>query len=124
MSGSANVGSLTANNGVFLNPISWMSSNTYTTSSLSQATVDRFLALQFRSAKYFIQMTSGTKYQATELTLVHDDVNAYISQFGTVKNNVILGTFDAAVVAGELLLRFTPTFSSTVVKVHRTTIRK
>jgi len=124
VAGTANVGSLTANNGVYLNPISWMSSNTYTTSSLSQTTVDRFYALQFRSAKYFIQMTSGTKYQATELTLVHDDVNAYISQFGTVKNNVILGTFDASVVAGELILKFTPTFSSTVVKLHRTTIRK
>jgi hypothetical protein len=124
ISGGANVGSITSNNGIYLNPISWMSSNTYSTSSLSQVAVDRFFALHFRSAKYFIQITSGTKYQATELTLVHDDVTAYISQFGTVKNNVILGSFDATVAAGEVLLKFTPTFSGTVIKTHRTTIRK
>jgi hypothetical protein len=123
--GSANVGAITANNGIYLNPISWMSSNTYTTSGLSQVTVDQFSASNFRSAKYFIQITSGTKYQATELTMVHDDTNAYISQFGTVKNSVVLGTFDAAVIVGGILtLKFTPTFSSTVLKMHRTTIRK
>ena len=122
--GSANVGAITANNGIYLNPISWMSSNTYTTSGLSQVTVDQFSAANFRSAKYFIQMTSGTKYHATELTMIHDDTNAYISQFGTVKSSVVLGTFDASVVAGALTLKFTPVFSGTTLKMHRTTIRK
>ena len=122
--GSANVGAITANNGIYLNPISWMSSNTYTTSGLSQVTVDQFSAANFRSAKYFIQITSGTKYHATELTMIHDDTNAYISQFGTVKSSVVLGTFDASVVAGALTLKFTPVFSGTTLKMHRTTIRK
>jgi hypothetical protein len=69
-------------------------------------------------------MTSGTKYHATELTLIHDDTNAYISQFGTVKSSVVLGTFDASVVTGVLTLKFTPVFSATTLKMHRTTIRK
>jgi hypothetical protein len=124
VTGTANVGSITANNGIYLNPISWMSSNTYTTSGLSQVTVDQFSAANFRSAKYFIQMTSGTRYHATELTMIHDDTNAYISQFGTVKSSVVLGTFDASVVAGALTLKFTPVFSGTTLKMHRTTIRK
>jgi hypothetical protein len=124
INGTSNVNSITANNGIYLNPISWMSSNTYTTSGLSQVTVDQFSAANFRSAKYFIQITSGTKYHATELTMIHDDVNAYISQFGTVKSSVVLGTFDASVVAGALTLKFTPVFSGTTLKMHRTTIRK
>jgi hypothetical protein len=124
VTGTANVGSITANNGIYLNPISWMSSNTYTTSGLSQVAVDQFSAANFRSAKYFIQITSGTRYHATELTMIHDDANAYISQFGTVKSSVILGTFNASVVAGALTLNFTPTFSNTTLKMHRTTIRK
>lgn len=124
VTGTANVGSITANNGIYLNPISWMSSNTYTTSGLSQVTVDQFSAANFRSAKYFIQITSGSRYHATELTMIHDDTNAYISQFGTVKSSVVLGTFDASVVAGALTLKFTPVFSSTTLKMHRTTIRK
>ena len=124
VNGTSNVNSITANNGIYLNPISWMSSNTFTTSGLSQVTVDQFSAANFRSAKYFIQMTSGTRYHATELTMIHDDTNAYISQFGTVKSSVVLGTFDASVVAGALTLKFTPVFSATTLKMHRTTIRK
>ena len=122
--GSANVGAITANNGIYLNPISWMSSNTHTTSGLSQVVVDQFSAVNFRSAKYFVQMTSGTKYHATELTVLHDNTDAFISQFGTVRSSVVLGGFDASVVAGVLQLRFTPVFSATTLKMHRTTIRK
>lgn len=101
-----------------------MSSNTHTTSGLSQVVVDQFSAVNFRSAKYFVQMTSGTKYHATELTVLHDNTDAFISQFGTVRSSVVLGGFDASVVAGVLQLRFTPVFSDTTLKMHRTTIRK
>jgi hypothetical protein len=55
-----------------------MSSNTYTTSGLSQVTVDQF-SLHGSNPKYFIQMTSGTRYHVTGVKVIIVRMHIYRS---------------------------------------------
>lgn len=94
-------------------------SNTFTTSSTIQVAVDSFAVASYRSAKYFIQLTSGSSYHVLELNVVHDGTTVYISQFGDVKTGASLGTFDASISTGILNLLFTATNATTTVKLLR-----
>ena len=98
------------------------STNTYTTSSTSQVAVDTFSTSTYRSAKYQVQMTSGSNYHVIELSVVHDGTTAYLSQYGEVVTNNNLGSFDASISGGVLSLLFTPNYSVTVVKFIRSNI--
>jgi len=94
-------------------------SNTFTTSSTIPVVVDSFDVASYRSAKYFIQLTSGSSYHVLELNVVHDGTTVYISQFGDVKTGASLGTFDASISTGILNLLFTATNATTTVKLLR-----
>lgn len=122
----ANYASITGIGNVGANTVthqhSSQTSNTKTTSSLSQVSVDSFDAAVFRSAKYFIQMTSGSDYHATEISLIHNGTTAPFVQYGDNYTNVSLGTFASNVSGGTVNLLITPTNASTTIKLHRTTI--
>ena len=94
----------------------------YGTSSVSQVTLESFATTTYRSAKYLVQMTSGTAYHMIELSLIHDGATVYLSQYGEVKTGASLGTFDASISAGNLNLLFTPTNATTNVNWVRTGI--
>jgi len=98
------------------------STNTYTTSSTTQVAVDTFSTSTYRSAKYQVQMTSGSNYHVIELSVVHDGTTAYLSQYGEIVTNNNLGSFDASISGGVLSLLFTPNYSVTVVKFIRSNI--
>jgi hypothetical protein len=97
-------------------------SNTFTTSSISQVTIDSFSTSIYRSAKYFVQMTSSTSHHVIELSLVHDDTNVYLAQYGEVFTNASLGTFDVSITSGIANLLFTATNAVTKVKLIRRSI--
>lgn len=99
-----------------------MSSNTYTTASTSQVSVDSFASASYRSAKYFIQMTSGTSYHVIELSVIHDGTTVWLAQYGEIYTGSSLGSFDATITSGTLNLLFTATNAVTVVKLARTTV--
>ena len=86
--------------------------------------MDAISSTTYRSAKYFVQMTSGTAYQVSELSTIHDGANAYLVEYGENKANTAsaLGTFDTNVSSGNLNLLFTPVNASTTVKLFRTAI--
>jgi hypothetical protein len=50
------------------------SSNT-TVATVSQTTIDSFSASSFRTARYLVQITDGTKHHSTEFMLVHNGTN-------------------------------------------------
>jgi hypothetical protein len=83
---------------------------------------------QFRSAKYFVQITDGSgttaKFQAQEITVLANNTGtAYISTYGLVSNSGPLGNFDATVNGTDVRLQFTPTNPTTkVIKVLRTSM--
>ena len=111
-----------SNTSVTINTSAFYTSTAYTTSSTSQVTVDSFATTTYRSAKYEVQMTSGTSYHVIELRVVHDGVNPLLAQYGEIFTGSSLGTFDVSITTGNLNLLFTPTNSATTVKLIRTNI--
>lgn len=110
------------NGSVTFGNLSSLTSVEYQTSSTSQVSVDFFQASQFRSAKYYVQLTSGANYHVIELRVLHDGTTVYMIQYGEMYTNVSLGTFDAEITGGFLYLLFTPVNASTTVKLTRNTI--
>ena len=110
------------NGSVTFGNLSSLTSVEYVTSSTSQVSVDFFQASQFRSAKYYVQLTSGGNYHVIELRVLHDGSTVYMIQYGEMYTNTSLGTFDAEISGGFFYLLFTPVNSVTTVKLTRNTI--
>lgn len=100
-----------------------LSSNSVTTSSVSQVSVDSFPSATYRSAKYYVQMTSGSEYHVIEISLLHDGTDVNLVQYGEIRTGASLGTFDASISTGTLNLLFTPTNATTTIKLTRTAIK-
>ena len=114
--------SLTSNNIVTVNTHSVYESTAVTTGSVAQFTLDSFATTTYRSAKYLVQITSGSAYELLELTLIHDGTTVYLSQYGNIKTGATLGVFDASISAGTLSLLATPNNAITTFKTAVTLI--
>jgi hypothetical protein len=123
---ASTVNNLTANTVTFnsgSSAIGLISANTRSTSSTSQVSVDSFATATYRSAKYYVQMTSSTTHHVLEMTVVHDGTTVFMSQYGEVTTGALLGSFDASITSGTLNLQFTPASSAaTTVKLTRTAV--
>lgn len=98
-----------------------LTSTTLTTTSPS--TIATHSATTYRTVKYLVQCTQGTDYHATEISLIHDGTTVYITEYGTIFDSAVLGTFDATLSGGNILLQMTPgSATSMVVKVVATAI--
>ena len=100
-----------------------ISTGVTTTTTSSETPVDTFSTSTYRSAKYFIQITEGTSYHTTEISVVHDGTATYSTEYGTLKNNELLSTFDTDINTGNVRLLATPASASpTTFKIVRTLI--
>ena len=122
-SGGTVTGDVTITGSLTSNTDTVVRTTSTTTSSTSQITLDSFLTATYRSAKYLVQMTSGSSYHMLELSLIHDGTTVYLTQYGEVKTGSSLGTFDATISTGTLSVLFTPVNSVTTAKVLTTTIK-
>ena len=70
-------------------------------------TIDTFDAHKFKSAKYFINIGSGSEYQNSEINLVVNSAgtDAFITEQFVITGNNILATFSADVSSGKVRLR-------------------
>ena len=94
-----------------------------TTTSTDQVALDIFDLDQFRSAKYQIQVTSGSSYHTSEFIVVHDGTTTYNTEFGTIKTGSSLASFDSDISSGSVRLLVTPSSTdSTTFKTIRTSI--
>ena len=94
-----------------------------TTTTISETPIDTFSSSTYRSAKYLIQITEGTSYHATEISIIHDGSTTYSTEYGTIKTNELLSTFDSDITTGNVRLLATPaSSSSTTFKIVRTSI--
>ena len=57
-----------------------ITSNTVTTSSSGQVVLDKFPTTEYASTKYFVQAKSGSDYHTTEIVLVQDATNVWITE--------------------------------------------
>ena len=79
-----------------------------TLASTSATTIASHAAATYRTVKYLVQLTQGTDYHSTEINLIHDGTTVYITEYGTLFDNAALGTFDASITSGNILLKLTP----------------
>lgn len=94
-----------------------------TTTSTSEVALDVFDSDQFRSARYQIQVTSGSNYHTVEFIIVHDGANTYNTEFAVIKTNASLASFNSDISAGNIRLLVTPASTdSTTFKAIRTSI--
>lgn len=95
----------------------WIKSVAPTVISINTAVaVDSWAVATYRSAKYSVQVTQGTKYQISELTLIHDGTLVYSSEYAIVETNAgspIPITYTASISSGTLTLNATLTDAST-----------
>ncbi len=75
--------------------------------STSATTIATHSATTYRTVKYLVQCTQGTDYHSTEINLIHDGTTVYITEYGTLYDNAVLGTFDASISGGNILLKIT-----------------
>ena len=116
---------ITSNTGIILGTtnIVSMTSNTYTTGSTAQISVDSFSIASYRSAKYLVQMIASSNYHMIELNVVHDGTNTSMAQYGEVIIGSSLGSFQTSITSSRLDLLFTPTNAVTEVKLVRTALK-
>jgi hypothetical protein len=94
--------------------------------STAGQTLDSFTTTTLRTAKYIIQISNNsTGYQSSEILLLQDGTNAYITEYAQLNNGSQLGVFSATVSAGTVSLLVSPntsTASASVVNIQRTAL--
>ena len=77
-------------------------------SGVTKVDLDSYSSTVYRSARYFVQIVDGSNIHISEISLFHDGVKAYINEYGIATNNGQLGTFDAELTLGNVIVNFTP----------------
>ena len=116
--GGSVYGSLAVSNTVYANTIT---SNTITlqgavitstvgttTASGTQVVIDQWASSMFTTAKYVIQIQTVDHLQATELFVMQDGINTYLTEYATLLSNAVLGTFSAIISSGQIQLLLDP----------------
>ncbi len=83
-----------------------VSTNTVTTSATGQVVLDTFATTEHASAKYFVQVKNGSNYHTTEIVLVQDATNVWITEYGIIQTGASLGSFSADISSGDVRLLF------------------
>jgi hypothetical protein len=94
---------------------------------IQSATVDSFDKTVYRTAKYLVQVTQGSKYTTSEVLLAHDGTDSYMSEYAVIELGAsrIPMTVSTSISSGNVLLRVTITDAASTnatVKVARTLI--
>jgi len=83
-----------------------VTTNTVTTSATGQVILDTFGTTKHASAKYFVQVKSGSVYHTTEVVLVQDATNVWLTEYGSIQTGASLGSFSADISSGDVRLLF------------------
>ena len=105
-------------------PDGLISSGSLTTSSPTEIAIDSFSASSYRSAKYQVQVESGSDYQTTEISVLHNDVTTFMTEYGTLQTGDSLASFTTDLSDGSVrLLATSLTAGEVKYKVLRNAIR-
>ena len=120
--GSVAAGSITLDSGT-----GELNTSTQVVNVNTVTTVDSFAKATFRSAKYLVQVTQGTKYTTSEVLLAHDGTDSYMSEYAVIELGAsrIPMTVSTSISGSNVLLRVTITDAASTnatVKVARTLI--
>lgn len=98
----------------------------FTTTGISEQTVDSFSTTDYHGAKYLIHIGDLTAngHQASEVLTVHNGntaavPNAYVTEYAIITSNGVLGSFSASSNGTHVSLKITPTVTSANVSFSR-----
>jgi hypothetical protein len=112
---------LTYSAAYFLNNPITVDTESLTTTGSNQA-VDSFAASDYRTAKYLVQAVSGSSVHCTEVLITHNDVDTFITEYGTMYSGYPLITVTATLETGRVYLKVTPANVNTTIDFARTSI--
>jgi len=92
----------------------------FSTNTVNQTT-DTFSATAYRSAQYLIQAISGDDVHLTNVLLTHNDVNIYLTEYGSTYSATLI-SINATLVSGNVRLTISPTIANTTIDFVRTAI--
>ena len=109
------------------NTINFIDGQITTITSITGATtpnqvLDIFSTTDYRTVKYLIQVSSSTDYQSSEIVLIHNGTNAYISEYGLVTTSGVLMNYDADISSGSVRLLMNPVNSINTIKLLKTSL--
>lgn len=86
--------------------------------------VDNWSALDFRSAKYHIQLHAPgvDEYEVSELLIVHNASEVYLTEYAIINQGVRLAQYSASVFNNTVRLLCSPTYGTSQVRVFRTVL--
>lgn len=76
----------------------------------------------YRTIDYFIQIVSGSSYESTRVTLLHNGSTVTYNEYNTLVTDSVLAIFDADISGGNIRLLTTPSNASTTYKIVATAI--
>jgi len=101
-------------------PVYQFTSDTVVFSTTSQGAVDQFNLSTYNSAKYIVQAKITGEIHMTEVLVMHDGTDVFVTEYGTMFSGAAsLGTFTADINSGNVRLLFTPANTNTTVKFKR-----
>ena len=94
------------------------------TSDVPNQIIDQWSALDFRSAKYHIQMHAAgpDEYEISEVFLMHNGGEVYMTEYAIVNQGVRLAQYSASIFNNTVRLLCDPTYGVSTVRVSRTVI--
>ena len=105
------------------NPITILDgANSATTVSTANTIVDSFPKATYRTAKYYIQISSNSQYHASEVLLIHNNANVFFTEYGVISSNNSLGIVSANVNGANIDLLVAPTYANSTINIKRITL--
>jgi hypothetical protein len=90
--------------------------NESTITGIENSTIfDNFTASEWRSVKYVVSLkkSTGNRYHTTELTIVPDDTDVNVSEYGIVDNDGNIGTISVSRAGDTVSLTVVPVVNQT-----------
>lgn len=79
------------------------------TNDTSQQVIDSWPKAQYRTVKYIIQASQSTRWQTIEALVIHDGVDAYVSQYADIKTDVnLINSVSADITGSQVTLSVIP----------------
>jgi hypothetical protein len=117
-------GTLNITSDVLCNSISLHASGKVSlTDASANQIVDSISATSYRSSKYFLQVNTAYGHQCSELLVITDGADAYVTEYATLTTNSTQGVFSVNISSGSVNLLITPTQTTSTVSFQRTTLK-
>jgi hypothetical protein len=92
-----------------------------TVATVSATQIDSWAKATYRSAKYLIQVTQGSNYQVSEVMVIQDGTNTYMTEFAVIETNGVLCTFTSSISSSNAVLTVTMgSATSATINIQRT----